>query len=87
MNHRFGLGQRIVLLRHESNLSRHELSLLSTVNYTTLMNIENGRTVPRLETLDRLSKTLGVAVKALLEDGENNESKHSARRTTRQANI
>jgi len=59
------LGKRIKELRENQKLTRHELSLISMVNYTTLMNIENGKTNPKVETLHRLSVFLDVKMKEL----------------------
>ncbi len=59
------LGKRIKELRENQKLTRHELSLISMVNYTTLMNIENGKTNPKVETLYRLSVFLDVKMKEL----------------------
>ena len=59
------LGNRIKELRNKQGLTRRELSLLSMVNYTTLMNIENGKTNPKVETLYRLSIFLDVRLKEL----------------------
>lgn len=59
------LGKRIKHLREQRNLTRNELSLLSMVNYTTLMNIENGKTNPKLDTLYRISVFLDVKMKEI----------------------
>lgn len=59
------LGVRIKVLREQRGLTRYELSMLSMVNYTTLMNIENGRTNPKVETLYRISVFLDVGLKEL----------------------
>lgn len=57
------VGSKIKELRIKQGLTRHELSLISMVNYTTLMNIENGKTNPKVETLYRLSIFLDVRLK------------------------
>lgn len=59
------LGKRIKELRQTKNLTRRELSMLSMVNYTALMNIENGKTNPKVETLYRISIFLDVSLKEL----------------------
>ena len=59
------LGNRIKELRAIRGLTRHELSMLSMVNYTTLMNIENGKTNPKVETLYRISVFLDARLKEL----------------------
>ncbi len=67
MREKIKLGKRIKHLRSLRDMTRHELSLLSLVNYTTLMNIENGKTNPRLDTLERLSIFLEVTMKGLFD--------------------
>lgn len=59
------LGIRIKDLREKRGMTRHELSMLSMVNYTTLMNIENGRRNPKVETIYRISIFLDVKMKDL----------------------
>ncbi|MBE0700910.1 MAG: helix-turn-helix transcriptional regulator [Acholeplasmataceae bacterium] len=59
------LGIKIKELREKRSLTRHELSMLSMVNYTTLMNIENGKTNPKVGTLYRISVFLDVRLKEL----------------------
>ena len=67
MRENIKLGKHIKHLRSLRDMTRHELSLLSLVNYTTLMNIENGKTNPKLDTLERLSIFLGVTMKELFD--------------------
>ncbi|BCR35196.1 helix-turn-helix domain-containing protein [Mariniplasma anaerobium] len=67
MKENIKLGKRITKLRNERKMSRGELSMLSFVDYTTLMNIENGKTNPKLDTLERLSTCLGVTLKELFD--------------------
>lgn len=74
MNNRVQLGKRIKEIRTKLNMTRYELSLLSMVNYTTLMNIENGKTAPKIETLYRLATFLGVRVEELFEHDQSNQT-------------
>ena len=64
------LGRQIKHLRIKAGYTRQELSLLSMVNYTTLMNLENGKTNPKLATLNRLAIFLGVRLKDLFDYGD-----------------
>lgn len=47
-----------------------ELAAKSGVAFGAINRIELGKTQPRLETLDRLAKALGVGVKDLIENGK-----------------
>jgi len=67
MNEHIKLGKHIIKLRNEREMTRRELSMLSLVNYTTLMNIENGKTHPKVDTLERLAMLLGVSMKELFD--------------------
>ncbi|AUD62145.1 hypothetical protein BK010_00465 [Tenericutes bacterium MO-XQ] len=67
MRENIKLGKRIKHLRSLRDMTRHELSLLSLVNYTTLMNIENGKTHAKLDTLERLAMFLEVSMKELFD--------------------
>ena len=67
MKEQYKLGEQIKKLRIKEGMKRQELSMLSMVNYTTLMNIENGKSNPTLKTLHRLAIFLGVNMKELFD--------------------
>lgn len=54
------LGENIRRYRQEAGLSLRELADMVDVTYSTLSHYENGRTVPRYDTLKRLARALGV---------------------------
>jgi transcriptional regulator with XRE-family HTH domain len=66
MNDKVIIGKQIQKIRLQNSLTRKELSLLSSIHYTSIMNIENGKTNPKLDTLLKLSKYLQVHIKDLL---------------------
>ena len=65
MKEQVKLGNKIKDIRLKKGITREELSMLAMVNYTALMNIENGKSNPKLETLHRISIFLGVKLKEL----------------------
>lgn len=56
----FIIGHQIKEVRMKKAISRRKLSMLSLVDYTTLMNIENGKVVPKIETLLKLVRILDI---------------------------
>lgn len=66
-DHRKRLGSKIKQLREVNQISREELSILTAINYNALMRIENGHSNPKLETLVRITRFLGVELKDLFE--------------------
>jgi len=66
MNDKVIIGKQIQKIRLQNSLTRKELSLLSSIHYTSIMNIENGKTNPKLDTLLKLAKYLQVHIKDLL---------------------
>lgn len=65
MDEKIKLGNRIKKMRINKKLTRIDLALIASVNYTTLMNIENGKTNPKLETLIRISTYLDVKLREI----------------------
>ena len=59
---------RLRQLRLEANLTQRELAEKADVSERTIIGIEQGQTVPSLETLIRLRKVLGDRVVYLLDD-------------------
>ena len=49
-------------------MSRHELSFLSSIHYTHLMNIENGKSNPQINTLIKILDVLEKNLKELFTD-------------------
>lgn len=50
-------------LRQEAGLSQSKLATLAGVNKVTLVHIENGKTNPNVETLEKLAHALGCEVR------------------------
>lgn len=54
-------------IRRENNLSLKELQELTGISKSTLNNIENGKTSPKLEQLEVIAKALDVRMTDLFE--------------------
>jgi len=59
-------GERLKTVREKKGLSQYQLSDLSKVPRNTIIRIEHGKVDPRISTLKRIAKALGVDVKEFL---------------------
>lgn len=64
------LGQRVREIRRETNLSIRTLAKISNLNVNTLSLIENGRTSPSVDTLQRLAHGLQVPITTFFESNQ-----------------
>lgn len=53
-------------LRTEGKLRREDIAVKAKVSMSTVELLEQGRRLPRIETLDRIAGVLGVSVSELL---------------------
>lgn len=60
------IGQRIREFRMSQNLSLQELSDKLNIEYNNLIRIEKGRTNPTVETLYKISQSLNVKLRDLV---------------------
>ena len=60
------LGRRIARLRKERRLTQDKLSEKAEISNNYLSNIENGRSIPSLETLVRLCEAMEVTPDTVL---------------------
>jgi transcriptional regulator with XRE-family HTH domain len=64
------MGLRLRQLREKKGLSVRALAEKAGVDWSAINRIELGKTKPRLDTLERLAKALGVGLRDLLEGGK-----------------
>jgi len=64
------IGERLLVLRTAKNLSQGDIEKRAGLLRCYLSRVENGHTVPSLETLQRLAKALEVEVYQLFFEGE-----------------
>lgn len=59
-------GERLKQLRKQRSISQQELSRISNVSNGFISELETGKKRPSLETAEKLSKALGVAITELI---------------------
>lgn len=57
------VGKRIKELRINNGITRYDLSQLTSISYTYLMNIENGKANPTINILKTISVFLNIDIK------------------------
>ena len=57
-----GTFVKLMELRQERGKSREELAVAAGVSYATIINFEQGKSIPRLDTARLIAKFLGVSV-------------------------
>ena len=82
------IGDRIRALREAKNLSQGDIEKRSGLLRSYLSSVENGHTVPSIETLERLARALAVPLYQLLYEGEEPpRSPHGPERRTTPAIV
>lgn len=77
------IGERLRVLREEKKLSQGDIEKRSGLLRAYLSRVENGHTIPSVETLEKLARSLEVPVYQLFYDGEEPpELLHLAKRKT-----
>lgn len=56
-----GVGERLRAAREQAGVSRRQLGEAAQSSGTSILNIEDGRVVPRVDMVERLALALGVA--------------------------
>ena len=64
------VGERLRRLREEKKLSQRQVEDRSGLLRAYLSRVENGHTVPSIETLEKWAKALGVPMYQLFYDGD-----------------
>jgi transcriptional regulator with XRE-family HTH domain len=64
------IGQRLKGLRDEKGLSQGEIERRSGLLRCYISRVENGHTVPSVETLEKLARALGIPMYRLFYNGE-----------------
>ena len=62
------VGKRLRQLRTNQNLSLRELGKRTGLSHSFICDIEKGRCMPSIETLDTLARSLGVTADYFLND-------------------
>ena len=64
------IGDRLRALREEQNLSQRDIEKRTGLHRCYLSRVENGHTVPSLETLEKLARAFVVPLYKLFYDGD-----------------
>jgi transcriptional regulator with XRE-family HTH domain len=64
------IGDRLRVLREQKNLSQGDIEKRTGLLRCYLSRVENGHTVPAVETLEKLARALDMPLYQLLYDGE-----------------
>ena len=64
------IGDRLKTLRQEKQFSQGEIEKRSGLLRCYISRVENGHTVPAIETLEKLARALEIPMYALFYDGE-----------------
>jgi len=64
------IGQRLQTLREEKNLSQGDIQKRSGLLRPYISRVENGHTIPAIDTLEKIAKALEVPLYELFYDGK-----------------
>jgi len=65
------IGDRLRVLREQKNLSQGDIEQRTGLLRCYISRVENGHTVPAIETLEKLARALEIPLYHLFYDGEN----------------
>ena len=81
------VGERLRELREERNFSQGEIEKRTGLLRCYISRVENGHTVPAVETLEKFARALEVPMYQLLYDGETPPQLPNLRRKTSRENA
>lgn len=64
------IGERLKTIREEKNLSQGDIEKRTGLLRCYLSRVENGHTVPAVETIEKIAQALGVPMYSLFYEGE-----------------
>jgi transcriptional regulator with XRE-family HTH domain len=69
-DHNVIIGERLRALREEKKLSQGDIEKKTALHRSYVSRVENGHTIPAVETLEKLARALEVPMYQLFYDGE-----------------
>jgi transcriptional regulator with XRE-family HTH domain len=69
-NHTMVIAERLKALREQKNMSQGEIERRTGLLRCYISRVENGHTVPSIETLEKMARALEVPIYVLFYDGE-----------------
>jgi transcriptional regulator with XRE-family HTH domain len=64
------IAERLKALREQKNMSQGDIEKRTALRRCYISRVENGHTVPAIETLEKMARALEVPIYALFYDGE-----------------
>lgn len=77
---KYKFGNRLCSLREEKGLSQKELATILDVSDKAISKWENGQSIPRMETLEKIAEVFNVGLDTLLNDDEVEMERHRVKR-------
>lgn len=77
---KYKFGNRLCSLREEKGLSQKELAIILDVSDKAISKWENGQSIPRMETLEKIADVFNVGLEFLLNDNETELERHHVKR-------
>lgn len=77
---KYKFGSKLCSLREEKGLTQKDLATLLDVSDKAISKWENGQSIPRMETLEKLSSVFGTTLENLLSDDETELERHRVKR-------
>lgn len=78
---KYKFGNKLCSLREEKGLSQKELATILDVSDKAISKWENGQSIPRMETLEKISELFNISLDALLNDDETEIERHRVKRS------
>lgn len=78
---KYKFGNRLCSLREEKGLSQKELATILEVSDKAISKWENGQSIPRMETLEKIAEVFNVSLDVLLNDDETEIERHRVKRS------
>jgi transcriptional regulator with XRE-family HTH domain len=70
------IGERLRALREEKKMSQGDIEKRTGLLRVYISRVENGHTVPAIETLEKLTRAMGVPLYQIFYDGEKPPAPH-----------
>ncbi len=78
---KYKFGNRLCSLREEKGLSQKKLATILEVSDKAISKWENGQSIPRMETLEKIAEVFNVSLDVLLNDDETEIERHRVKRS------
>lgn len=77
---KYNFGNKLCFLREEKGLTQKELAKILEVSDKAISKWENGQSLPRMDTLEKIADVLGTSIEALISDDNTEIERHRVKR-------